>query len=875
MIDTPSSPNADASLTPMMQQYRQAKEQAPGAILLFRMGDFYELFGEDAQTASRLLGLTLTSRDKGPQATPMAGFPYHALEGQLRKLIDLGQKVAICEQVEDPKLAKGLVKREITRIVTPGTLVDDALLDPKSSNIIVAIAPNSPREELGGLAWADLSAGGITLASLSPAEMADELGRLEPTELLFPEEHRPDFLLAPFADGAARTARPGFFFTQASAEDLLSRHFRVKSFGGFGIDDGSPGLRAAGALLAYLLETQRTDLSHISRLIPHRRGEMMVIDPMARRSLEISRTLRDARREGSLLDAIDLTQTAGGSRLLAAWLHQPLLKPEEIRHRQSGVQEWKDDAYARRELRETLARTYDIERLTARISTGRTNPRDLAALRETLRHLPSIKARLTARTAKINADLESSIDLMPEIRGDLEKMLVDEPPFTLREGGIIKAGVHPELDELFDIATGGKQWIAQFQRTETERTGINNLKVGFNKVFGFYIEIPHSAQSKVPASYVRKQTVKNAERYITDELKQYEQKVLGAEERSKSLEYEIFQQLREKVASQTDRLQNLARSLAQLDVLVALAELASVRHYTRPTIDDSERIEIIAGRHPVLDMRLETGRFVPNDTVLGEKHGTLLLLTGPNMAGKSTYIRQVALLTILAQIGSFIPAESATIGVADRVFARVGASDELSRGQSTFMVEMTEAANILNNATSRSLVILDEVGRGTSTYDGVSLAWAMAEHLHDVIACRTLFATHYHELIDLEKTLAGLRNANIAVREWKEEVIFLHQIVSGGADRSYGIHVARLAGVPASILTRAQEILTKLERDPFGQSPASGAPKKHRRQYHQLSLFGTTDHPVLDDIRLLDADTLSPDDAKRAILEWRRRLQEE
>jgi DNA mismatch repair protein MutS len=692
---------------------------------------------------------------------------------------------------------------------------------------------------------------------------------------LFPEEHRPDELLSSMTGQVTRTARSAFFFTKASAEDLLARHFRVKSFGGFGIEDGSAGLRAAGALLAYLLETQRTDLSHISRLVPHQRGETMVIDPMARRSLEISRTLRDNHREGSLLDAIDLTRTAAGSRMLASWLHQPLLQVEAIRRRQSAIQEWKEDGYARRELRDTLSQTYDIERLAARISTGRTNPRDLASLRETLRQLPPIKARLTARTASLNADLEAGIDLMPDIRGDLEKIIVDEPPFTVREGGIIKAGVHPELDELFDIASGGKQWIALFQKSEIERTGITNLKVGFNKVFGFYLEIPHSAQSKVPATYIRKQTVKNAERYITDELKQYEQKVLGAEERSKSLEYEIFQQLRERIADQTHRLQSLARSLAELDVLVSLAELASIRHYTRPTVDDSKRIDIIGGRHPVLDMRLESGRFVPNDTKLGEKDGTLLLITGPNMAGKSTYIRQVALLAILAQIGSFVPAESATIGTADRIFARVGASDELSRGQSTFMVEMTEAANILNNATDRSLVILDEIGRGTSTYDGVSLAWAMAEHLHDVVRCRTLFATHYHELIDLESSLPGLRNANIAVREWKDEVIFLHQIVSGGADRSYGIHVARLAGVPQTILQRAQEILTRLEKDPFGESQIAKQPKKHRRQYHQLSLFESTAHPILDDIRLIDLEKLSPSEAQNLIALWRQRLRDE
>ena len=864
------------TLTPMMQQYRAAKEQAPGALLFFRMGDFYELFAEDAETASKLLGLTLTSRDKGPNATRMAGFPYHALDGHLRKLIELGQRVAICEQVEDPKLAKGLVKREITRIVSPGTITDEALLDPRSSNFLVAIAPPKGKVKEWGLAWVDLSAGGISVATLAENEIGDELARLEPTECLHPEDRKPDETLSLLAGRPAMTARPSFFFTKSSADDLLSRHFQVKTFSGFGIDDGAAGLQAAGALLAYLLETQKTDLRHISRLLPYERGQVMVIDPMARRSLELTRTLRDNRREGSLLDTIDMTVTSAGSRCLAEWLTQPLVAIEKIRHRQAAVAEWKDDSYARRELREILAQTYDIERLAARVSTGRTNPRDLAALRDTLRWLPSIKAKLTARHSLMNGEIEEGIDLFPELREKLERMLVDSPPFQVRDGGIIKAGVSPELDELFDIATGGKQWIAQFQRNEIERTGITNLKVGFNKVFGFYLEISHSARDKVPADYQRKQTIKNAERYITEELKAYEQKVLGAEERSKAMEYELFCQLRDEISAETLRLQRLARTIAQLDGLVALAELASVRHYVRPEVEDSNRLLIVGGRHPVLDVRLTAGRFVPNDTKLGDQEGRFLLITGPNMAGKSTYIRQVALITILAQAGSFVPAESAIVGVADRVFARVGASDELSRGQSTFMVEMTEAANILNNATARSLVILDEIGRGTSTYDGVSLAWAIAEHLHDTVGCRTLFATHYHELIDLESTLSGLKNCNVAVREWKDEVIFLHQIAEGGADRSYGIHVARLAGVPQNVLKRAQEVLHQLERDPFNQERTAKQPRKHRRAYHQLSLFpASTNHPVLDDVRLVDLDKLSDEQARKLLEDWQRRLRDD
>jgi DNA mismatch repair protein MutS len=830
------------------------------------------MFGEDAERASKLLGLTLTSRDKGPQATKMAGFPYHSLETQLRKLIELGQRVAICEQVEDPKLAKGLVKREITRVVTPGTITDEALLDPRTQNFLVAISPPGGRESAWGMAWVDLSGGAIAVASLTEREVLDEWSRLEPTECLFQEDRRPSFDAA-LSREPAWTPRASFFFSRASAEDLLCRHFRVKTFAGFGIDDDHAGLGPAGALLAYLLETQRTDLQHLSRLVLHERGRSMTIDPMARRSLELTRSLRDNQRAGSLLDTIDMTTTAAGSRLLADWLTQPLLDRKSIVDRHAAVQEWKDDPFARQELRKHLALTYDVERLVARVSTGRTNPRDLAALRETLRTLPAIKARLAARHALVNARLEESLDLLPQLRQSLERTLVDEPPFLVREGGIIRAGVHPELDELFDIASGGKQWIAQFQSRESQRTGIANLKVGFNKVFGFYIEISHASRDKVPADYQRKQTIKNAERYITEELKTYEQKVLGAEERARTLEYEIFSQLRDAVAVEIARLQQVARTLAELDVIVALAELASVRHYIRPAIDDSDGLSITAGRHPVLDVRLPSGRLVPNDTLLSDETGRFLLITGPNMAGKSTYIRQVALIAILAQAGSFVPAGSATIGLVDRVFARVGASDELSRGQSTFMVEMTEAANILNNATSKSLVILDEIGRGTSTYDGVSLAWAISEHLHDVVRCRTLFATHYHELIDLESSLPKLRNANVAVREWKDEVIFLHQIAPGGADRSYGIHVARLAGVPGDVLRRAQEVLRQLERDPFGQDRVAQQPKKHRRAYHQLSLFPTSnEHPILDDIRLADLSSLTPDEARQMIERWQARL---
>lgn len=857
----------------MMRQYLEMKQQVPDALLLFRMGDFYELFFEDAQASARILGLTLTSRDKGPDAIPMAGFPYHALDGYLRKLLQAGIRVAICEQVEDPKEAKGLVKRDITRIVTPGTITDEALLDPRRSNFLVCVAPPSRQGKAFGLAWVDLSRGTLHVADVQPQAIAEELARLEPTECLVPENHSET---AEWFGGSppALTRRPAWNFSKANAHELLYRHFEVSTFEGFGVADEACGLIAAGALLAYLQETQKTDLKHISTLAAYRRGDVMMLDPVTRRSLELTRTMRDNRREGTLLDTLDETVSAAGARCLADWLAAPLLDVEAIRYRQSAVSEWKDDSTSRQELRELLRGTYDVERLASRISTGRTHPRDLASLRETLQRLPAVKAKLSGRVARMNADLEAQLELFPDIRAELERTLVDEPPMQAREGGIVRDGVHPELDELRDIAKGGKQWMAKFQQAEVERTGIANLKVGFNKVFGFYLEIPNSGRDKVPADYHRKQTLKNAERYITPELKEHEEKVLGAEERSKSLEYEIFSQLRDKVSARTAELQRLARVLAQLDCVIALAEVAQKRNYVRPTIENSEELWIEGGRHPVLDARLPAGRFVPNDTQLGSDAGRFLLITGPNMAGKSTYIRQVALITLLAQTGSFVPATSATIGVVDRIFTRVGASDELGKGQSTFMVEMTETANILNNATRKSLVILDEIGRGTSTYDGVSLAWAIAEHLHDHNQCRTLFATHYHELIELSKTLDSLRNKNVAVREWKDEIIFLHQIVDGGADRSYGIHVARLAGVPKQVLKRAQVILEQLEKDPFGEHAVPpGQPKKHRRTYHQLSLFPTiTAHPILDELRMTELGELSAEQAVQLLRQWQQRL---
>ncbi len=912
----------------MMKQYQEAKAACPDAILLFRMGDFYELFFEDAHSAARVLNLALTSRDKGENPTPMAGFPYHQLESYLGKLVAAGLRVAICDQVEEVKKkrgqqsdggsrrleaaattvkgegSRGLVRREVTRIVTAGTLTDPALLDPRASNYLAAIVAG----EVAGLAWAELSTGRFYAASLAPQRLADQLARIDPAECLVAE----DAQLPQGAVGRGMvTRRPQWAFGLNAAAKALSQHFGTATLEGFGfnVDGGAtdqssdaPAIRAAGAILDYLNETQKSSLAHLDRLIPYRAGRTLELDESTRRSLELTRTIRDGRREGSLLEALDQTTTAMGSRMLAEWLANPLADLAAIDARLDAVGELVADSRLADGLRERLAGIYDLERLLARVTTGRASPRDLAAIGRTLAALPAIKASLTARTSALLNRLESELDLCGEIRAKLEGALVDECPLASRDGGLIRPGFHAEVDTLRDLATGGKQWIARYQSEEIARTGIPSLKVGFNKVFGYYLEVTHTHGDKIPDHYQRKQTVKNAERYITAELKEHEEKVLSAEERLKELEYDLFVQLREATAAFAPRLQATAAVLAQLDVLGSLAALARQRGYCRPRCVDEPVLRIIDGLHPVLDLMAAEGTFVPNNTECGVEissdgsaetptngetasdapasssltpHASILLLTGPNMAGKSTYIRQVALLTLMAQIGSFVPAREAMIGLADRIFARVGASDELARGQSTFMVEMTETARILNLATERSLVILDEIGRGTSTYDGISLAWAVVEHLHDRIGCRTLFATHYHELTDLSQTLAGVRNLNVAVREWDGQLVFLHKIVAGPADKSYGIHVARLAGVPREVNERAKEILAQLEQEHVGadgRARIADLGTVRRAGQMQLTLFAPQEHPLLDKLRALDLNQTTPLAALEMLQEWQNEL---
>lgn len=876
--------------TPMMRQYHEAKAACGDALLFFRMGDFYELFHEDAKTAATILGLTLTSRDKDKEdGVPMAGFPHHQLDGYLRKLIQAGYRAAVCEQVEDPKQAKGLVRREVTRVVSAGTLTDDQLLDPREANYLAAVfrpfssskskkaattavGPDESRirdaTQLVGIAWAELSSGRFEAGVFPLARLEDELERIGPAEVIYRED---DGRLTPDRSrGWQVTMRPAWTFAEEEAARTLLKQFGVANLEGYGFDQHhSPAICAAGAVLAYLSETQQGGLDHFDSLLAHHRSPVVEIDAATRRSLELTRTIRTGSRDGSLLGVLDQTVTAMGARLLGAWMSAPLTEAAGISGRHEAVAQFLTSTDLREEIRETLKGVFDLSRLLGRVATGRTGPRDLQQVGRTLSMLPRLKARLTDRNSDLISQIERQIHLCPELRARLEEGLTDQCPLTTADGGFIREGFDEPLDHLRQLASGGKQWIAAYQAKQIESTGISNIKVGFNKVFGYYLEVTNSQREKIPENFIRKQTLKNCERYITPELKEYEEKVLAADDQAQAREMELFQLLRDDVHQHLRQLQETAGALARLDVLASLAELAARRGWVRPEMCAEPVLEIIEGRHPVLDTTMKQGDFVPNDCQMSVEDGTLLIITGPNMAGKSTYIRQVALLTLLAHVGAFVPAKRAKIGLTDRIFARVGASDELSRGQSTFMVEMVETARILNTATSRSLVILDEIGRGTSTYDGLSLAWAITEYLHESIGCRTLFATHYHELTQLADSLPRVRNLNVAVREWDDQVVFLHRIIQGGADKSYGIHVARLAGIPTAVNERAKDILAQLEqdhRDQFDRPTISPPKQSQRGGALQMTLFGFCDHPALEELRRLKLDEL---DAETALIKIR------
>ena len=878
------------SETPMMKQYKRIKAEHPDTILFFRMGDFYEMFFEDAEIASKALQITLTSRhsSKQGQSIPLCGVPYHAVDSYLARMIKQGFRVAICEQVEDPKKAKGLVKREVVRIVTPGTVLDTSLLEAKENNFIAAVfSPafdgNSQRSREGqelGLAFLDLSTGEFQLGDVSGEQrfqkLQDELERFAPTEILVPKgystaEKSKERQVIDMYRATCVTSFPDYAFQPRNAKETLLNHFEVHSLAGFGCQDASLGIPAAGALLQYIQETQKTSLSHIRKLSILRHENVMLIDSATQRNLELYRTINEHSRAGSLLGLLDKSMTSMGGRMLQKWMRHPLVDIERIQERLEAVQEFKDDLILRGDLRDQLQGIHDLERLITRLTLAAANARDLTALKFSLFRIPELRLLLKDANAPLIRELVDSCDELQDVAQLIEQSIADEPPITLREGKLIRQGYNEELDELRVISKEGKNWIASLERKEREKTGISSLKVKYNKVFGYFLEVTKPNLHLVPEHYIIKQTLVNATRFITPDLKEYESKVLGAEDKIVELEYSLFQEVRNAVTKEVERVLQTAERIAVLDVLAALAEVADRNQYVKPGVTDRDELEILEGRHPVIEqMRLDEP-FIPNDTHMDCGDNRLLIITGPNMAGKSTYIRQVALITLMAQIGSFVPAQKATIGVVDRIFTRIGASDNLSRGESTFMVEMNETANILNNATNRSLIILDEIGRGTSTFDGMSIAWAVAEHINNeqCLGARALFATHYHELTELASLLPGIKNYNIAVKEWNDQVIFLRKIIEGGADQSYGIQVARLAGLPIPVISRAKEILADLEQDRHGEaehhfSQAPSARKSQRpskktlASSSQLSLFGERQHPVLTKLKELDVSNMTP-----------------
>jgi DNA mismatch repair protein MutS len=849
-------------LTPAMKQYDSFKKKYPDCILFFRMGDFYETFYKDAQICSQVCGLTLTSRNKGENPVPLAGVPFHAVDGYLKKMIKAGYKVAVCEQVENPKLAQGVVKRDVIRIITPGTLTDDILLEEKRDNFLCAVSLNAKN---AAISWVDISTGHFFARVVGENAVVDEILRISPAECILPETRGELFgteikkLASQFGQlsTSAVTFRPVWYFEPFDAYKRLLEHFGTKTLEGFGIKEDSPVVSPAGAVIEYLKETQKTALGHISSIKLVEQKKFLQIDQTTLRALEVLSTIRTGSLKGSLIESIDMTLTSMGGRMFRYWLCMPLCDVGSIELRQDAVEELVEKKTELEKIRNILKNFSDLERIVARISTFRAGPRDLLSLSQSLKKAEPLRKLLSGLTADILVKLSQKCDTMPELAQVLESAIEPDCPSHLRDGGVIKAGFNPELDELRSISKDARAWLAQYQQKEIQRSGITNLKIGFNKVFGYYIEITNSYADRVPADYVRKQTIKNAERYITDELKKYEEKILTAGEKSLELEQRLFEQLRSDCTGYIQRIMSLAEVVATCDCLCTFAHLAAVRNYTRPKITSGTELIIRDGRHPVLAETLGS-EFVPNDVELGAGSGDVMIITGPNMSGKSTYIRQTALLVLLAQTGSFIPAKQATIGLVDRIFTRVGASDELVRGQSTFMVEMTETANIVNNATEKSLVILDEVGRGTSTYDGLSLAWAITEHIANKIKCRTLFATHYHELTALAELLVNVKNCNVAVREWMDEVVFLHRILPGGTDKSYGIHVAKLAGIPKSILERSKEILAELENT--FQREASGEKLTKQRTKEPLAapLFDQKEKDVLERLKGLDVDNLTP-----------------
>ena len=858
--------------TPLMQQYREIKARYPQTILFFRMGDFYEMFEDDARLGARELGLTLTSRNNGGAAeVPLAGVPVKAATEYLRRLVAKGHRVAICEQVEDPKLAKGLVRREVVETITPGSVLTNEWLVQSRNNYLVALAGTTMSPAVG-IAALDVTTGELVLEVVAPAELEASLARYEPLEFVVPAGA--SLPLPPATRGATVTEREAWEFDPELAREDLTRTFGLASLDGLGIAaEDRPAVGAAGALLRYARDLKPGGLPHLARPTLVRHGDVLPLDEMTRRNLELVEPLRAGAQGATLLEVLDRTLTPMGGRLLRRWMLAPLVDPAAINARLDAVEILVGDGRGRERLREALDGVRDLERLAGRAALGRATPRELGALRDSILRLPDAAGALGGLEGRERAALlegaAERCDLLTDLGDELARALVDRPPAQLADGDAIRPGFDRQLDELKDARDGGKQYIASLQATERQRTGIASLKVGFNRVFGYYIEVTHAHRERIPADYERRQTLTGAERYITPQLKEYEAKVLGAEERIATHEAALVDALRRRVADAIGRVQATATLLAQLDVWASLAEVAERERYVRPEVTADVTLQLEGSRHPVVERMMPRETFIPNDVLL-DAAGRVILLTGPNMAGKSTLLRQVGLCVLLAQMGAYVPCRRASIGVVDRLFTRVGASDNLVRGQSTFMVEMSETSAILHGATARSLVLLDEIGRGTSTYDGVAIAWAVTECLHNAVGCKTIFATHYHELTQLTEELAHARNFNVAVREVGDEIVFLHRLEPGGADRSYGIHVGRLAGLPAPVVARAWEVLKLLEAG------------HHVAQQHvprppdatQLGLFGGAPHPLLTELDSLDLDTLSPIDALNRLAAWKKRLED-
>ncbi len=867
-----------SGLSPMMTHYIEMKKQYEDCILFYRIGDFYEMFFDDAKTASKELDLALTGKDCGmEERAPMCGVPYHAVESYIYKLVQKGYKVAIAEQMEDPKLAKGLVKREVIRVVTPGTVTSSQALDETKNNYLMGIAYIT---DIYGISACDITTGDYMVTQVgSEKELLDEIDRFSPSEIICNEAFSMsgiDIDELKERGHIALSVLDGRYFSYDDCKRILKEHFHVASLDGLGLADYETGIIAAGAVMMYLYETQMNSLSHITTIKPYSTGQYMMIDTSTRRNLELVETLREKERRGSLLWVLDKTRTAMGARLLRSMIEQPLINKQEILKRQDAVEELNMSYISREEMREYLSPVYDLERLMGRISYKSANPRDLIAFKDSVEMLPHIKNILHEFNSPLLKEIYEDLDPLEDIYDLIASSIIEEPPIVTREGGIIKEGYSEEADTLRKARTDGKTWLAQLEASEREKTGIKNLKIKYNKVFGYYFEVSNSFKDLVPDYFIRKQTLVNAERYTTDELKNMEDMILGAEERLDSLEYELFCEVRDKIAGEEERIQKTARAVAMIDVFCSLSLVATRNNYVKPLINEKGVISIKNGRHPVVELMLKDEEFVPNDTYLDNAKKRISIITGPNMAGKSTYMRQTALIVLMAQIGSFVPADEADIGICDRIFTRVGASDDLASGQSTFMVEMTEVANILRNATKNSLIILDEIGRGTSTFDGLAIAWAVVEYISNTkfIGAKTLFATHYHELTELEGKINGVNNYCIAVKEQGDDIVFLRKIVKGGADKSYGIQVAKLAGLPQHVLDRASELVDELSTADIATrakeiAEANANTASHKSvtkpdevDLNQMTLFDTAkDDDIIEEIKDLNINELTPVEA--------------